>query len=226
MLRRAWRRRHSISPSTSLVAVALGRLTRRCRRSGRRSTRAPALPSRPPIDAGRTRRGRPTSRCYAAQGNRRRTRVCSAAPARSVRAVRQTRTCARGPDTDRAGASAASKWPERSVTPNVVLEPIAETTAPATAAPPSSCTKPSMARPDSDATRATGAQCLRSDRRAEHTENHQNADRRGDQSGCVSHGSPRRPRGAAARYPAVTVKLMSRVSDLFASLSVTLISSR
>ena len=31
---------------------------------------------------------------------------------------------------------------------------------------------------------------------------------------------------ARARYPATTVKLMSRVNDLFASLSVTLISSR
>jgi hypothetical protein len=31
---------------------------------------------------------------------------------------------------------------------------------------------------------------------------------------------------AAARYPAVTVKLISRVNDLFAILSVTLISRR
>ncbi len=110
------------------------------------------------------------------------------------------------------------------MTPNTVPEPVAETTAPATGTPDSSWTRLSIV-PDvrtADSADAVRVRRLRQDR--ERSTHHPHADRESDQSGCVSHVPPggRGPRG----YPAVTVKLMSRVSDLFASLSVTLISSR
>ena len=120
-----------------------------------------------------------------------------------------------------------SNRPLRSLTANAVVAPSAETIAPATGAPCSSSTMPWIDPAAIDATCVTGrswpAPCAAASRRK--TEEHQTADdRRRVILELAAHVRSRVV--AAMAYDGLTVKLISRVSVLFAILSVTLISSR
>src|SRR5262245_63257258 len=149
-------------------------------------------------------------------------RTSTTCPREATKPVRCARTRYGPGDSVR-----SSKRPTRSLTANAVVAPSADTIAPATGSPRSSSTTPWIDPGAIVAMCVTGrisGACANAGTTAER----QRSIRPPTTGGAVLLDACLicTPRASATRYDGLTVKLISRVSVLFAILSVTLISSR